>query len=95
MIVHPHIDGSKVRIKLSNTFGIKPVTFNSVHIALQDEDASILRGTDRKVTFKSGQSAVTIWPGTEVLSNPIDLQIVDCHNLVVSLYIAGTSGPTS
>jgi lysophospholipase L1-like esterase len=66
-----------------------------VHIALQDEGASILPGTDRKVTLKSGQSTITIWPGTEVLSDVVDLQIVDCHNLVVSLYIAGASGPTT
>jgi lysophospholipase L1-like esterase len=95
MIVHPHIDGSKVRIKLSNVFGINPVTFDSVHVALQERDARILQGTDRKVTFESGRSAVTIQAGAEVWSDPIDLQIVDRHNLAVSVYIAGSSGPAT
>jgi lysophospholipase L1-like esterase len=94
-IVHPLSDGSKVRIKLSNLFGIKAVTFNSVHVALQDVGANILPGTDKKVTFKSGQSTVTILPGVEVWSDPIDLQIVDNHNLAVSLYIAKASGPAT
>jgi lysophospholipase L1-like esterase len=94
-IIYPHIDGSKIRIKLSNLYGIKAVTFNSVHVALQNEGASILPGTDRKVTFKSGQSTVTILPGAEVWSDPVNLQIHDCHNLAVSLYIAGVSGPAT
>jgi lysophospholipase L1-like esterase len=94
-IIHPHIDGLKIRIKLSNLYGIKAFTFNSVHVALQNEGASILPGTDRKVTFKSGQSAVTILPGAEVWSDPVDLQIRDCHNLTVSLYISGVSGPAT
>jgi hypothetical protein len=81
-ITYPHIDGSKIRIKLSNLYGIKAVTFNSVHVALQNEGASILSGTDRKVTFKSGQSTVTILPGAEVWSDPVALQIKDCHNLL-------------
>jgi hypothetical protein len=45
-IIYPHIDGSKIRIKLSNLYGIKAVTFNSVHVALQAEGAAILPGTD-------------------------------------------------
>jgi lysophospholipase L1-like esterase len=94
-IIHPHIDGSKIRIKLSNLYGIKAVTFKSVHVALQDVGASILPGTDRKVTFKSGQSTVSILPGAEVWSDPVNLQILDCHNLAVSLYIAGVSGPAT
>jgi lysophospholipase L1-like esterase len=94
-IIYPHIDGSKIRIKLSNLYGIKAVTFNSVHVALQNEGASILPGTDRKATFKSGQSTVTILPGAEVWSDPVALQIKDCHNLAVSLYIANASGPAT
>jgi lysophospholipase L1-like esterase len=94
-IIHPHIDGSKIRLKLSNLYGIKAVTFKSVHVALQDVGASILPGTDRKVTFKSGHSTITILPGAEVWSDPINLQILDYHNLAVSLYIAGVSGPAT
>jgi lysophospholipase L1-like esterase len=94
-IVHPHIDGSKIRIKLSNLYGIKAITFNSVRVALQDVDATTLPGTDRKVTFRTGQSTVTILPGAEVWSDPIALPIKDCHNLTVSLYIAAASGPAT
>jgi lysophospholipase L1-like esterase len=62
---------------------------------LQDVGASILPGTDRKVTFKSGQSTVTILPGAEVWSDPVNLQIHDCHNLAVSIYISNASGPAT
>jgi lysophospholipase L1-like esterase len=94
-IIHPLIDGSKARIKLSNFFGIKSVTFNSVHIALQDVGAAIFPGTDRKVTFNFGQSTVTVRPGAEVLSDPVAMPIVAGRNLTVSLYLASSSGPTS
>jgi lysophospholipase L1-like esterase len=94
-IVHPHIDGSKIRIKLSNLYGMKAVTFNSVHVALQDIGASIIPLTDRKVTFNSGKSEVTILPGTECWSDPIDLKIADCRNLAISVYIADSSGPAT
>lgn len=94
-IIHPLINGSKVRIKLSNLFGIKLVTFNSIHIALQDEGAAILADTDRKVTFISGQSIVTVLPGKEVLSDPMDMTVVAGCNLTVSLYLADASGPAS
>jgi lysophospholipase L1-like esterase len=94
-IIHPLINGSKVRIKLSNLFGIKPVTFDSIRIALQDIGAAILPGTERRVTFNSGQSVATILPGMEVLSDPVVMSITAGKNLTVSLYIAGVSGPSS
>jgi lysophospholipase L1-like esterase len=94
-IVHPLINGSKARIKLSNLFGIKSVTFDSVHIALQDVGAAILPGTDRKVTFNYGQSVVTVLPGAEFLSDPVAMPIVAGRNLTVSLYLADASGPAS
>jgi lysophospholipase L1-like esterase len=95
MIIHPNISGSSARIRLSNIFGIKPVTFNSVHIAQQDIGAAIIPGTDKTVTFNSGQSAVTVWPGTEILSDSIAMKVEDKHNLTVSIFIAGASGPTT
>jgi lysophospholipase L1-like esterase len=93
-IVHPHINGSKVRINLSNLYGNKAITFNSVHVALQDISAGIIPITDKKVTFNSGKSAITLLPGTTIWSDPVDLKIVD-HNLVISIYIADASGPAT
>src|SRR5262245_27693583 len=50
-IIRVSAGGSRVRIKLSNQYGDRPVMIGSVHIALRKSGAEIEPGTDRPVTF--------------------------------------------
>src|SRR4051794_38604315 len=98
LMVKPDLWGGKARIRLSNAFGTKPVTFDGVHAGLQHGSAALMRGSNRPVTF-GGKTTVTVAPGNSVWSDAIALpfakQFGDLtgRRLAVSFHIAGESGP--
>ena len=100
LIVRPDIWGKQARIRLSNAFGKKPVTFDDAFIGLQTSGAAILKGTNVPVRF-NGQTSVTVPPGQTVLSDAVTLPFVHSDDdsmlvgrkLAVSFHVAGQSGP--
>src|SRR4051794_36927196 len=94
LIVHPSIGGRVWRLRLTNVFGTKPVTFGRVRLAIQKIAGAIEPGTSRVLTF-SGKRSVSVPAGKELLSDPVRLPVATRtpRNLAVSLYIKGTSGP--
>jgi lysophospholipase L1-like esterase len=98
MIVHPSIGGNLWRVKLTNRFGTRPVTFGRAVVALHASGAgaTLVPGTKRALTF-GGRRSVTVPTGKEVRSDPVRLKIADKDaqrtSLAVSLYIPETSGP--
>jgi lysophospholipase L1-like esterase len=109
LIVHSSVSGSKVRIWLSNRFGVVPIRIGSAHVAVSvdpgssanpapNPDQSAVRpGTDRTLTF-NGDSAVIIPPGATIASDPATLDVPALENLAVSLYfpdstLAATAHP--
>nr|WP_246321822.1 SGNH/GDSL hydrolase family protein [Nocardioides panzhihuensis] len=91
-LVHNSLGGSGVRITLSNVFGDRPVTFASAHLGLAGDGAAVVPGTNRPVTF-GGADEVTVAPGTEVLSDPVDATVPADTTLAVSFHVVGESGP--
>ena len=59
MVGRLSMGGSTFRLRLTNSFGARPVTINAVHAALRTKDASIDLSSDRTVTF-GGKPSVTI-----------------------------------
>ncbi|WP_408007693.1 SGNH/GDSL hydrolase family protein [Pseudalkalibacillus sp. A8] len=94
MIVHPHASGEQVRLRFSNAFNSQPLTFGKVSIALSKSGAETIPDSQEHVTF-SGEDSITIPPGAEVISDPLDFEVIDDQNLVVSVYIPEASGPTT
>ncbi|NAZ87865.1 hypothetical protein GTR00_17440, partial [Kineococcus sp. T90] len=96
MIVHPGIGGDTWRVKLSNRFGTRPVTFARASAALQESGARLVPGTSQDLTF-AGQASVTVQPGEEVRSDPLRAHLSDADaqrsNVAISLHVAGASGP--
>jgi hypothetical protein len=106
MIVKPDLWGNTIRLRFSNTWGSQPVTFGRITVGLQSFSGNVLPETNTPVTF-SGQPFVTIPVGQEIFSDPVFLRwvetgdderdgvdpVVDGHNLAVSIYIQGASGP--
>jgi lysophospholipase L1-like esterase len=88
MILRSSIGGAQVRVQLSNAFGPAALHVGAAHIALRDKDSSIVVSSDHALTF-SGQSAVTIPAGAEVLSDPVDLRIPPLSYLAISVYVPG------
>src|SRR5688572_17140330 len=60
MVITPHLGGSRLRVHLTNRFGLTPVTFARVSIANQLSGAAV--GDPAPVLF-GGQAAVTLPAG--------------------------------
>jgi len=100
MIVRPTLWGRETRIRLSNALGTKPVTFDGVHVGLQNSGAEITVGTNRAITF-DGKRRVTVAAGQSVWSDAVALPFVrDAtsielagRKLAVCFQVVGVSGP--
>jgi lysophospholipase L1-like esterase len=100
LMLKPSIWGRQARIRLSNVFGTRPVTFDQVYAGLQEESATLLPGTNRPVTF-GGKSAIVIPPGKDATSDPVTLTFVSTpgapmlkgRRLAVSFHVVGETGP--
>ncbi len=87
-IFHLSVGGSAVRVHLSNAFGTEALRFTSVHIArpLSPASAAIDPATDRPLTF-AGSPAVTIPPGAEYVSDPVNLPVPALSDLAVTFHL--------
>jgi len=100
LITGPDIWGQEARIRLSNAFGTKPVTFDGVYVGLQVDSSAVVPGTNTQVLFE-GSAAVTVQPGESAWSDAVRLPFVDgmklrdlqARKLAVSFHVVGESGP--
>ncbi|MBO0721044.1 MAG: lysophospholipase [Blastocatellia bacterium] len=100
LIVKPEIWGPQARLRFSNVFGGKPVTFDGIFLGLQLASSAIVSGTNRRVTF-GGKSSVAISPGESAWSDPVALPFINKtanpylagRKLAVSFHIPDASGP--
>ena len=93
-VTHVSIGGDRVRVRLSNAYGAQPLVIGAAHVALHSTAASIVPGSDRALTF-GGQSSITIPSNGLVLSDPVQLDVPALGDLAVSIYVPGTTGPTT
>jgi lysophospholipase L1-like esterase len=94
MIVPPSVEGTSWRVRLTNEFGTRPVTFGRAYVGLQRIGGNVVPGTNRVLTF-SGRRSVTVPAGRTTLSDPVSVKVTDAQSqhLAVSVYVAGDSGP--
>jgi lysophospholipase L1-like esterase len=85
-IVHVSLGGSRVRIILSNEFGLDPLTISAAHIALHTTGSEIDLASANALTF-GGRPSVTIPPGALVVSDPANLKLPAFADLAVSLFV--------
>ena len=85
-LVRVSIGGSRVRVRLSNAFGTSPLKISSVNIARASSPGSprIDRFTDHQARF-AGARSVTIPPGAEYVSDPVDMSVPALATLTVSI----------
>ena len=92
LIVHPSVWGEKWRIRLSNNFGDQPVVIGHAYVGVQKTGSNVVPGTNREIRF-GGRKSVTIPVGTEVFSDPVELEAEQgAQALAISLYTPGTTG---
>ena len=96
MMTRTSVGGDGVRIRLANTFGDDPVVFERATIGIRQADgsAAVESGTLRELTF-GGDASISIPSGARVLSDTVALKVEPEQDLVVSLYAADATGPTT
>src|SRR2546423_513212 len=78
--------GSRVRLRLSNETGDRPLLIGGTSVGLAGEAAEVRSGTLHRVTF-GGRCAIAIIAGAAAVSDPIDLAVANLSELVVSVYL--------
>jgi lysophospholipase L1-like esterase len=83
--------GQRIRIRLSNEYGTKPLVVGAVRVALADEKGNIQPGSAHLVLF-SGKTSVTIPAAAPFVSDPVDLPVKALGSLSISLYLPQDTG---
>ena len=86
LIVHTSAGGTKVRIKISNTYGDGPLLIGGAHIARRTAAAEIDPRSDRMLKFQT-KSSTTVAAGSMVVSDPIQMDVPALSDLAVSLFL--------
>ena len=100
LVVRPDIWGPSARLRFSNAFGTRAVTFDNVYAAQYAVGGTLTPGTNRPVLF-NGAPNITVPPGQSAWSDAVDLPFVHDRadpalagrKLAVSFHVAGESGP--
>lgn len=91
-VITPTIGGTKIRLKFSNLFGPNAITINETTIAQTGETDDIIdESTVTSVTFNGGYKHVTIEPGSEVYSDPINFVTTALKKISISSYFEKTT----
>ncbi len=91
-VVRVSAGGERVRIRLSNAFGTRPLAIGGARLG-----RSVSLGTPRieggaRLTF-AGQSEAVIPAGAEIYSDPVALRVAAGADLAVSLYLPDAASP--
>jgi len=96
-VVHLSVGGNRLRVRFSNAFGTQALLIDAAHIARSADKATAktMPGTDRVLTF-DGRPAISIPPGADYLSDPVELEAPALTNLTISMHLpqapAGQTG---
>ena len=93
-IVHLSLGGSALRVHLSNAFGTEALHFTSVHVAqpLSPKSAAIDPASDHALMF-AGKPDVTIPPGAEYVSDPIEMPVAPLSDVAVTFHLDAPPAP--
>jgi lysophospholipase L1-like esterase len=90
LIVHTSAGGRKVRIKISNTYGERPLLIGRAHTARRTGGAQIDPASDRPLKFH-GQVSTKVPARSMVVSDPVDLVVPPLSDLAISLFFPETT----
>src|SRR5579885_2847936 len=82
------IGGERLRVRISNAYGNRPLAIGAAHIALRDKGPEIVLGSDRKLTFGGSESTV-IAAGAVAFSDPVELSVKPLADIAVSFHLPG------
>jgi lysophospholipase L1-like esterase len=80
------IGGSRLRIRISNAYGVRPLVIGAGFVGLRREGPAVVPGSNRRLTF-GGEPGATIAAGAPVVSDPVDLEFGPLADLTVSVHL--------
>jgi lysophospholipase L1-like esterase len=88
------LGGTALRVKLTNRFSTQPLVIGGAHVARRRAASGpdIVVETDRVLTF-DGAKTLTLEPGKEVWSDPVDLAVSQHEDVTVSLFLPESTTP--
>jgi lysophospholipase L1-like esterase len=90
-VVRLSAGGERVRVRLTNEYGTRPLVIGDARIGRAGADGAIETDSVRPLTF-AGKTAATIPAGAPLLSDPVDLALAPLESLSISLYLPGSTG---
>jgi lysophospholipase L1-like esterase len=90
-IVRTSAGGSRLRVVLSNAFGVTPLEIGAAHVAPRLKESTIAAGAGRRLTF-SDRASFTIPAGAVVVSDPLDLAVPPLTDLAIDVFLPGALG---
>jgi lysophospholipase L1-like esterase len=90
-IVRVSVGGQKLRLKLTNEYGLSPVTLNAVQLALAEAGTggAIKTKTNKAVTF-GGHASATIPAGASLISDSIEYDLPKLANVAITVAFGDT-----
>ncbi len=88
MIPRVSIGGSKLRVRISNAYGSRPLAIGAACVGLRSSGSALVPGSNRRLTF-GGETSATIAAGALVVSDPVELGFAPLSDLAVSVHLPG------
>ncbi|HEU5391657.1 MAG TPA: GDSL-type esterase/lipase family protein [Streptosporangiaceae bacterium] len=86
--------GSRIRIRLPNRYGARPLHVTGATIAEALDGAALMPGTMRRLSFRGARS-VTIPAARSAASDATALPVFPLESVTITLFFAGTTGPST
>ena len=86
MIPRVSIGGSRLRVRLSNAYGVRPLTVGSAYVGLRSAGPAVKAGSHRRLTF-GGETGARIAAGALIVSDPVELPVAPLEDLAVSVHL--------
>ena len=93
-VVRLSAGGKRLRVRLSNEYGTKPLVIGAARIALVGADGKPIPGSDRPLTV-GGATKFSIPQGAPMLSDPVNLPTEALATAQISVYLPEDTGPCS
>jgi lysophospholipase L1-like esterase len=86
MIPRVSIGGSRLRVRISNACGVRPLAIGAACVGLRSSGPAVVPGSNRRLTFGGDRSA-TIAAGAHIVSDPVELAFAPLSDLAVSVHL--------
>jgi lysophospholipase L1-like esterase len=86
MIPRVSIGGGRLRVRISNAYGVRPLSIGTACLGLRRTGPAVVPGSSRRLTF-GGDASATIAAGALVVSDPVELEFAPLSDLAVSVYL--------